>query len=230
LLVIGDIKRGDISSTAEAYAAHLSGAKIEDEYIDVWHEDAITVNPYLGSDGATPFVDAAAENGKAIFVLIRTSNPGSGDIQELAVRGSRYEKWANACSRDAVAPAGNGIPLYVHVAGLVRDWGAEHVEKCGFGCVGAVVGATHKEQGAMLRKLLPNTFFLVPGYGAQGATADDLRGFFGKDGRGCVVNSSRGIIAAWQKGKRFSAGTMCDVTGAAREAALRMRDDLRSVL
>jgi orotidine-5'-phosphate decarboxylase len=197
LIVIGDVKRGDIASTAEAYAAHLK----------TWPQDAVTLSPYLGGDTLAPFIKVCAELDKAIFVLVKTSNPGSGDLQDLRLE--------------------SGELVYERVAGLVSDLGKSLIGVSGYSKVGAVVGATWPEQGVSLRKKMPHTFFLVPGYGAQGGKGADLRGFFDKNGRGCVVNSSRGIIAAWQKDKRYGEG---NVGEAAREAVLAMRADLREAL
>ncbi|MBT1162482.1 MULTISPECIES: orotidine-5'-phosphate decarboxylase [Bifidobacterium] len=215
LYVLGDIKRGDIGSTAAAYAGHLSGvAGFEDgaQPFDPWHEDAVTVNPYLGTDGITPFVDAAAAADKDIFVLVRTSNPSSKELQELDLA--------------------DGGKLYEHVADLVEGWGSATIGSHGYSRVGAVVGATHPEEGAALRKRMPHTFFLVPGYGAQGGTAAGVAGMFDHDGSGAIVNSSRGIIGAWKKTGEYrddmSAGEALDlVASAARQAASDMRDDLR---
>lgn len=203
LVIIGDIKRGDVSSTAEAYSAHLGGIEIEGNSFDLWKEDAITVNPYFGIDGIEPFIEKCRQYNKGLFVLIRTSNKSSFQLQELKIEN-------------------DGRPLYFHVADLVKIWGSGLIGKEGYSSVGAVVGATHPEQGVALRKSLPNTFFLVPGYGAQGATAKDLKGFFDKNGSGAIVNSSRGIIGAWKNGKDFYAET--------RKAALKMKKDLERVV
>lgn len=202
LIVIGDIKRGDIASTAEAYAAHIGGTKIGEREFDLWQEDAVTLNPYLGSDSIEPFISYCNQRDRGLFILVKTSNPGSNELQELLCEGE---------------------PLYMKVAALVAGWGAKAMGKCGYSRIGAVVGATHPEQGRALRAALPRIFFLVPGYGAQGGTAEDLRGYFDKDGGGVLVNSSRGIIAAYRK-----AGTE-DYAGAARQAVLAMRNDLNRV-
>lgn len=205
LMVIGDIKRGDISSTAEAYAAHIGGTEIEGITFDLWKEDWITVNPYLGYDGIEPFVKACNEKNKGIFVLVKTSNPSSSQIQDLD---------------------SEGVKIYEKVAELVNIWGKDSIGTKGFSKVGAVVGATHKEEGEILRKIMPNTFFLVPGYGAQGGKASDLKSFFNKDGAGCIVNSSRGITGAYKADSRF---TEKEFAEAAREAALYMKRDLKNV-
>lgn len=215
LYVLGDVKRGDIGSTAAAYAHHLSGVTAGESGFDPWHEDAVTVNPYLGTDGITPFVEAAKEADKDIFVLVRTSNPSSSELQELELA--------------------SGKRVYEHVADLVEDWGAETIGRSGYSRVGAVVGATHPEEGKSLRARMPHTFFLVPGYGAQGGTAQDVAGMFDRDGSGAIVNSSRGIIGAWKKSGKYSPSMSAQsalelVAQSAREAAEDMRDNLRVVL
>ena len=215
LYVLGDVKRGDIGSTAAAYAHHLSGVGTGEDAFDPWHEDAVTVNPYLGTDGISPFVEAATSSDKDIFVLVRTSNPSSSELQELELASGEH--------------------VYEHVADLVEGWGAETVGKSGYSRVGAVVGATHPEEGRTLRARMPHTFFLVPGYGAQGGTAQGVAGMFDKDGMGALVNSSRGIIGAWRKSGKYDESMSADdaldlVAESAREAAKNMRDDLRAVL
>lgn len=202
LIIIGDIKRGDISSTAEAYAAHLDGVTILGRHFDLWKEDAITLNPYMGFDGIEPFIEPCKVWDKGVFILVKTSNPSGGELQDLLVEGK---------------------PLYHHTAALVSKWGDLAMGNEGYSKIGAVVGATYKEQGIELRKLMPHTFFLVPGYGAQGARGEDLKGYFDKDGRGCIVNSSRGIIAAYKKDKRYGDH---DFVQAARDAVLAMKKDL----
>lgn len=222
LYVLADVKRGDIGSTAAAYAHMLSGVNVNvaaeataTEAYDPWNVDAVTVNPYLGTDGITPFVDAAEQSDKDLFVLVRTSNPSSSELQMLDLA--------------------NGKKVYEHVADLVEGWGSGSIGKDGYSRVGAVVGATHPEEGKALRARMPHTFFLVPGYGAQGGTAADVRGMFDADGSGAIVNSSRGIIGAWRKDERYSADMSADdalelVADTARAAALAMRDNLRAVL
>jgi orotidine-5'-phosphate decarboxylase len=213
LSVIGDIKRGDISSTAASYACHIGGVEIGGEWFDPWNEDWVTVNPYLGTDGIQPFIEAANRKNRGIFVLVKTSNPSSGELQDLSLAEQEgNSRW--------------GEKVYERVARLVDHWGSQAMGSQGYSRVGAVVGATYPEQGARLRELMPRTFFLVPGYGAQGASAKDLAGFFDRDGRGCLVNSSRGITGAYQKDKRFS---QFHVGEAAREAVLLMKEDLTNV-
>lgn len=217
LYVLGDVKRGDIGSTAAAYAHRLSGVSLagSDERFDPWHEDAVTVNPYLGTDGITPFVEAARDNGKDIFVLVRTSNPSSSELQMLDLVG--------------------GGKLYERVADLVERWGEGTLGERGYSRVGAVVGATHPQEGRALRRRMPHTFFLVPGYGAQGGTAADVAGMFDANGSGAAISSTRGIIGAWRKSGRYSESMSAHdaldlVARAARQAAIAMRDDLRAVL
>ncbi len=207
LVVIGDIKRSDIASTAEAYSdAHLGCTDIRGEDFPGFDHDFITLNPYLGSDSITPFLKDCKIYEKGVFVLAKTSNPNSGELQDLIC---------------------DGRPLYEHVAGLIEKWGSDMIGKYGYSCVGAVVGATHKEQAARLREIMPHTFFLVPGYGAQGGTAEDLAVCF-RDGIGAVVNSSRGIIAAHMKDKyNVCFNDEKDFAMAARQACLDMKNDLR---
>ncbi len=207
LTVIGDIKRGDISSTAAAYAAHLDGAETGSRREATWWEDSVTVNPYLGTDGIKPFTDACAAAGKGIFVLVRTSNPSSSEIQMLELA--------------------DGRKVYEAVGELTAEWGSSLIGKFGYSEVGAVVGATHKEEGERLRAALPHTFFLVPGYGAQGGTAEDVAGFFDARGLGAIISSSRGITAAYRKMEGCGEENYAD---AAAAAAAEMRDALRAAL
>ena len=207
LLVIGDIKRGDIDSTAKAYAAHLGGAEINGERAFTWMEDAVTVNPYMGSDGIEPFLQECRQYRKGIFVLVKTSNPSSSELQDLVLS--------------------DGRTVYNAVAELVDGWGAELIGKYGYSEVGAVVGATQRKQGMELRKKHPHTFFLVPGYGAQGAGADDVAGFFDNEGLGAVVNSSRGITAAYKNNDNFSEE---EFGQAAKAAAIDMKEKLNAAL
>lgn len=206
LLVIGDIKRGDIASTAAAYAAHIGGVEIEGTRFDPWNEDAVTLNPYMGFDGIKPFLLPCSEYDKGIFILVKTSNPSGAELQDLISEGK---------------------PVYEYTAELVGRWGELAMGEKGYSKVAAVVGATYKEQGEALRKKMPRTFFLVPGYGAQGASAKDIGGYFDGDGRGCIINSSRGIIAAYQKDSRYGEHNFAE---ASREAALVMKKDLGGVL
>ena len=196
LVVIGDIKRGDIGSTSAAYAVgHLGQVQVGSKKYAGFDEDFATVNPYLGSDGVKPFMDVCKEEKKGIFVLVKTSNPSSGEFQDRVI---------------------DGRPLYELVGEKVAQWGDELMGD-GYSYVGAVVGATYPEMGKVLRKIMPKTFILVPGYGAQGGKGADLVHFFNEDGLGAIVNSSRGIIAAYkqEKYKEFGAGNYADASRAA---------------
>ncbi len=208
LVVIGDIKRGDIGSTSLSYAqGHLGEVKIGDESFRGFDEDFATVNPYLGSDGVKPFIDVCNCCDKGIFVLVKTSNPSSGEFQDRLV---------------------DGKPLYEIVGEHVEKWGLDSVDGS-YSNVGAVVGATYPEMGKVLRGLMPHAYILVPGYGAQGGKGKDLAHFFNSDGLGAIVNSSRGIIAAWKSDayKQFADGRVGE---AARAAALDMKKDIEEAL
>ena len=208
LLVIGDVKRGDIGSTSAAYAtAHLGKINVGSKTFEPFHSDFLTVNPYMGSDSINPFVDECVKNDKGLFVLVKTSNPSSGEFQDRLI---------------------DGKPLYEHVASKVMEWGERSMDG-EYSNVGAVVGATDPQMSEILRKIMPNTYFLVPGYGAQGATAADLRPCFNKDGLGAIVNSSRGIIAAYKNDKYRDFGDK-DFAKASREATIDMICDINSVL
>ena len=196
LVVIGDVKRGDIGSTSAAYAVgHLGQVQVGSRKYAGFDEDFATVNPYLGSDGVKPFMDVCKEEKKGIFVLVKTSNPSSGEFQDRVI---------------------DGRPLYELVGEKVAQWGDELMGD-GYSYVGAVVGATYPEMGKVLRKIMPKTFILVPGYGAQGGKGADLVHFFNEDGLGAIVNSSRGIIAAYkqEKYKEFGAENYADASRAA---------------
>ena len=196
LVVIGEIKRGDIGSTSAAYAVgHLGQVQVSSKKYAGFDEDFATVNPYLGSDGVKPFMDVCKEEKKGIFVLVKTSNPSSGEFQDRVI---------------------DGRPLYELVGEKVAQWGDELMGD-GYSYVGAVVGATYPEMGKVLRKIMPKTFILVPGYGAQGGKGADLVHFFNEDGLGAIVNSSRGIIAAYkqEKYKEFGAENYADASRAA---------------
>lgn len=204
IVVIGDIKRGDIGSTSAAYAVgHVGKVQVGSKTYVPFDEDFVTVNPYLGTDGVKPFVDVCKETGKGIFVLVKTSNPSSGEFQDRLV---------------------DGRPLYELVGEKVAEWGESHMGDS-YSYVGAVVGATYPEMGKVLRKIMPKTYILVPGYGAQGGKAADLAPYFNEDGLGAIVNSSRGIIAAYKQEKyaKFGAENFAD---ASRQAAVDMIDDI----
>ena len=198
LVVIGDIKRGDIGSTSAAYAVgHLGKVQIGKNKIAAFDEDFATVNPYLGSDGVKPFIDVCREEKKGIFVLVKTSNPSSGEFQDRLI---------------------DGRPLYELVGEKVAQWGEDCMGDS-YSYVGAVVGATYPEMGKVLRKIMPKAYILVPGYGAQGGQGKDLVHFFNEDGLGAIVNSSRGIIAAYKQEKyaKFGEENFGDASRAAVE-------------
>jgi orotidine-5'-phosphate decarboxylase len=204
LLTIADSKRGDIGSTAEAYAkAFLGKVNLFGKEVFSFDADAITVAPYLGWDGIKPFMTEAKKYGKGLFVLVKTSNVSSGDLQDLEMNDARS--------------------VYEIMGGYVDSWGADEVGDDGYSFVGAVVGATYPAQARKLRTLMPQNIFLVPGYGAQGGTAQDVKPCFNADGTGAVVNSSRGIIFAWENSDHF---TEKDYAEAARDAVVKMRKEL----
>lgn len=208
LIVIGDIKRSDIGSTSAAYATgHIGKVTIGANTYEPFGEDFVTVNPYLGTDGIKPFVDTCKENDKGLFILVKTSNPSSGEFQDRLI---------------------DGRPLYEHMGEKVAEWGADCMSG-DYSNVGAVVGATYPEQGKILRKLMPKTFILVPGYGAQGGRGKDLAYFFNQDGLGAIVNSSRGIIAAYKQ-EAYAKYGETGYADAARAAVLAMKEDINSAI
>lgn len=206
LVVIGDIKRGDIGSTSTAYAVgHLGKVTVGSKQYYGFDEDFVTVNPYLGSDGVNPFIDVCKEEKKGIFVLVKTSNPSSGEFQDRLI---------------------NGRPLYEYVGEKVNEWGSQCMGDT-YSYVGCVVGATYPEMGKILRKIMPKAYILVPGYGAQGGKASDLAPYFNKDGLGAIVNSSRGIICAYKQDKyaKFGADHYAE---ASRQAVIDMIEDINA--
>ena len=208
LVVIGDIKRGDIGSTSTAYAVgHLGKVQVGYNTYAGFDEDFVTVNPYLGTDGVKPFVDVCKEENKGIFVLVKTSNASSGEFQDKIV---------------------DGKPLYELVGRMVDTWGSEVIGKSGYSAVGAVVGATYPEMGRVLRDIMPKSYILVPGYGAQGGKAKDLVHYFNEDGLGAIVNSSRGIIAAYKQDKYAKFGSL-NYADASRQAVIDMIEDINSI-
>ncbi|MFQ5810726.1 MAG: orotidine-5'-phosphate decarboxylase [Armatimonadota bacterium] len=217
LLVIADAKRNDIGSTAEAYAAAFLGSTAlwDGAEHSAFDADAITVNAYLGSDGVRPFVEAAKDNGRGLFVLVKTSNQSSGELQDVRVQ-----------SEEGEAPE----TIFERLGRMVKEWGAEVVGEAGYSSVGAVVGATFPEQAKALRQMLPGVPFLVPGYGAQGATAADVACSFDADGLGAIVNSSRGIIFAYQQEEYAERYTETQFADAAGDAAAQMRDEINEAL
>ncbi|MBO4846390.1 MAG: orotidine-5'-phosphate decarboxylase [Lachnospiraceae bacterium] len=208
LVVIGDIKRGDIGSTSTAYAiGHLGGVKIGDTVCRGFDEDFVTVNPYLGSDGVKPFIEVCKEEKKGIFVLVKTSNPSSGEFQDRLIGDKK---------------------LFELVGKKVNEW-AEECMGDDYSYVGAVVGATYPEEGKIMREVMPKSFILVPGYGAQGGKGKDLVHFFNKDGLGAIVNSSRGIIGAYQQEQYASFGEE-GYAEAALAAVKAMKEDIAQAL
>lgn len=208
LIVIGDIKRGDIGSTSAAYAVgHIGTVQVGSKAYSAFQEDFVTVNPYLGSDGVKPFVEVCRKENKGIFVLVKTSNPSSGEFQDQLV---------------------DGTPLYELVARKVVEWGEECMGDT-YSNVGCVVGATYPEMGKALRKLMPKTYILVPGYGAQGGKAQDLIPYFNADGLGAIVNSSRGIIAAYQQ-ERYASFGEDNFADASRQAVKDMIADITGAI
>ena len=206
LYVILDVKRNDIGNTAEAYAkAFIGETQLFNQKAKATPVDCVTINPYLGIDGVKPFIDIAAENDKSMFILVKTSNKSSGDFQDLEI---------------------GDTTLYRKVAAKVEEWGAPYISESGYSPCGAVVGATYPKQLTELRAAMPHTFFLIPGYGAQGGAANDIVGAFDKNKNGAIVNSSRALMCAYKKagddGTNFKACT--------RDAVIAMRDDINSVL
>lgn len=208
LVVIGDIKRGDIGTTSAAYATgHLGKVTVGTKQYSLFDEDFVTVNPYLGTDGIKPFIDVCKEEKKGLFILVKTSNKSSGEFQDKLI---------------------DGRPLYEIVGEHVAKWGEEHMgDKYSY--IGAVVGATYPEMGKVLRKIMPKSFILVPGYGAQGGKAEDLKPYFNEDGLGAIVNSSRGIIAAYKQEKYANFGE-ANFADASRQAVIDMIEDINGAL
>lgn len=208
LVVIGDIKRGDIGSTSAAYAAgHIGTVKVGSKEYVPFGEDFVTVNPYLGTDGVKPFIDVCKEHKKGLFILVKTSNPSSGEFQDRLI---------------------DGRPLYELVGEKVSEWGKDCMGES-YSYIGAVVGATYPEMGRILRKIMPKSFILVPGYGAQGGKGADLVHFFNEDGLGAIVNSSRGIIAAYKQEEYAQFGEE-HFAEASRAAVKAMAEDIDSAL
>jgi orotidine-5'-phosphate decarboxylase len=208
MLVIADIKRGDIGSTAAGYSnAYLGATPLLDKEEAIFNVDFITVNPYLGVDGIKPFVDDCKKYGKGMFIIDKTSNPSSGELQDLKLE--------------------NGRTIYEEVALLIEKWGEESIGEYGYSSVSSVVGATYPEQLQTLRKLAPHTFFLIPGYGAQGGKASDIALGFDKNGIGGIVNASRSLMCAYKKSEQFAEEEFASAT---RAEAIRMRDELNQAI
>lgn len=214
LVVIGDIKRGDIGSTSEAYAVgHLGQVQVGETMCRGFDEDFATVNPYLGSDGVKPFIEVCKKEKKGLFILVKTSNPSSGEFQDRLVLP------------EGSTDASKARPLYEVVGEKVAEWAADHMGDS-YSYIGAVVGATYPEMGKVLRQIMPKSYILVPGYGAQGGRGKDLKHFFNEDGLGAIINSSRGIIAAYQQEAyaKYGAENYAD---ASRAAVIDMKEDIR---
>jgi orotidine-5'-phosphate decarboxylase len=206
MFVIVDGKRNDIGATMEAYTnAYLGSVEIDGQSFEGFGADALTVNGYLGTDGIAPLTAACSKNDKGIFVLVKTSNKSSGELQDRLI---------------------DGTPVYAIMGDMCEKWGSSQIGEYGYSSVGAVVGATYPEQLTELRKRLPHTFFLVPGYGAQGGGAEGLKGAFDENGVGAVINSSRAVMCAYKK----EGCDERDFAGAARREVIRMRDDITSKL
>ncbi|MEG1848372.1 MAG: orotidine-5'-phosphate decarboxylase [Lachnospiraceae bacterium] len=210
LLVIGDIKRGDIGSTSAAYATgHLGRIQVGSKSYQGFNEDFATLNPYMGSDGVNPFIQVCKEEKKGLFILVKTSNPSSGEFQDQLI---------------------DGKPLYEIVGEKVAEWGSTHMGDT-YSYIGAVVGATYPQMGKVLRKIMPKAYILVPGYGAQGGKGEDLVSYFNEDGLGAIVNSSRGIIAAYKQAQYIAQGmTDLNYADASRQAVKDMITDITGAL
>lgn len=211
LIVIGDVKRNDIGSTAEAYSnAYIGYTPLYREYAQAFPVDMITVNPYLGTDGIKPFIDNCKRNNKGIFVLIKTSNPSSGEFQDLVTT--------------------DGYKVYEKVAQKVNDWGQDLIGNYGYSSVGAVIGATYPHQLSELRKLMPNVYFLVPGYGAQGGRAQDIMGGFDNRGLGSIINASRSIMCAYKNKPWKNQFNSLEFGLASRAEVINMKDEIHKAL
>ncbi|MFY9176937.1 MAG: orotidine-5'-phosphate decarboxylase [Caldicoprobacterales bacterium] len=211
LIVIGDVKRNDIGSTAEAYSnAYIGYTPLYKEYAQAFPVDMITVNPYLGTDGIKPFIDNCKRNNKGIFVLVKTSNPSSGEFQDLVTA--------------------DGYKVYEKVAQKVNDWGQDLTGNYGYSSVGAVIGATYPHQLSELRKLMPNVYFLVPGYGAQGGRAQDIMGGFDNRGLGSIINASRSIMCAYKNKPWKNQFNSREFGLASRAEVINMKDEIHKAL
>lgn len=207
MIIIADNKRGDIGSTAEAYAkAYLGKVSIGEKKESIFDVDFVTVNPYLGIDGVKPFIDICKEEGKGAFILVKTSNPYSGEIQDLRTE--------------------DGIEIYKKVALLVEEWGKELIGEKGYSSIAAVVGATYPKQLQELRQIMPHSYFLIPGYGAQGGKANDIALGFDKNGLGGIVNASRSLICAYQKEENRG----LSIEEATRQEAIQMKEELNQAI
>ncbi len=211
MLVIADIKRGDIGSTAQGYSnAYLGKTKIGDIEQSVFDVDFVTINPYMGTDCVKPFIEDCKKYNKGLFILVKTSNPSSGELQDLKLE--------------------TGEEVYTRVAKLVENWGEELRGMCNYSSIAAVVGATYPEQLKQIREIAPHTYFLIPGYGAQGGTAKDIAYGFDQNGLGGIVNASRSLMCAYKSDKWKNEFEEKDYAKATRAEAIRMRDEINSVL
>lgn len=209
MIVIADMKRGDIGTTAQAYSnAAIGRTPIGDINHSIFDVEFVTVNPYLGTDGVKPFVDDCAKYGKGIFVLVKTSNKSSGEIQDIKTE--------------------DGEELYKKVAKLVNEWGKDLIGEHGYSSISAVVGATYPKQLQELRQEMPHTYFLIPGYGAQGGKAEDIALGFDKNGLGGIINASRSLMCAYKSENWKDKFTEEQYAEATRAEAIRMRDELNS--
>ncbi len=211
LLIIEDAKRNDIESTALAYAmGHLGEVELLNSMRSIYGVDMLTVNPYLGSDGIKPFIKVCEEYGKGIFILTKTSNPSAGDFQDLKTGDDE-------------------VPLYLHIAKYISSVANELIGKKGYSPIGAVIGATYPKEAKLLREVMKTSFFLVPGYGKQGVTAQDIEPYFNEDGYGALVSSSRAVTFAYLDSES-SKYPQLDYLESVRKAAIRMRDDVLSMM
>ena len=211
MIVIADVKRGDIGSTAQGYSnAFLGKTKIGDHEESIFDVDFVTVNPYMGTDCVKPFVEDCKKYDKGIFILVKTSNPSSGELQDLKLE--------------------NGKEVYMQVAELVEKWGEDLVGKYGYSSVSAVVGATYPEQLEQIRSKAPHTYFLIPGYGAQGGKAEDIALGFDKNGLGGIVNASRSLMCAYKSEIWKNQFTEEEYAKATRAEALRMKEELQTAI
>lgn len=211
LIVIADAKRGDIGTTSQGYANTFLGETSLDDYSEkIYDADFVTVNPYMGTDCVKPFIEDSKKYGKGVFVLVKTSNKSSGELQDLKLE--------------------NGNKVYEQVATLVEEWGKDLIGEYGYSSISAVVGATYPEQLKEIRKLAPHTFFLIPGYGAQGGKAEDIALGFDENGIGGIVNASRSLMCAYKSDRWKDVYTEEQFVEATRAEALRMRDELMSAI
>ena len=211
MIVIIDAKRGDIGSTAEGYSnAFIGRTPLGDKKEAIYDADFVTVNPYLGSDGIKPFIKDCEEYGKGIFIILKTSNPSSSELQDIKTE--------------------EGQEIYKHMGKLINEWGKDLIGENGYSSVSVVVGATHPKQLQELRELMPNAFFLIPGYGAQGGKAEDIALGFDKNGIGGIINASRSLMCAYKKDIWKDKYTEEEFASATRREAIRMRDELNSAI